>query len=161
MVKLTTGQKTQKRLVENITLLWTLCKVPDRPKENQISGNDVKGRQLPLDRERQLVESFAFLSATTDDPRQVMAVCIEEDPDKIGMTIRLASNTGDLSQVTEGFNGIARTLEQAALRSRDRLCFKGEEFKLTWSRQKSRGSMSGKTCFVKSSSWTKPGSYLD
>ena len=132
MVKLSSGQNVQKRLVENITLLWTLCKVSDRSKENPIRGGHDEGRQLPLDRERQLAESFAFLSATTDDKRRVMAVCIEEDANKIGMTIRLASNTGDLSQVTEGFNSIARTLEQAALRSRARLLLlKGEEFKLT------------------------------
>ncbi len=47
---------------------------------------------------------------------RVMAICVEEDPDKMGMTIRLASNTGDLSRITEGFNGIANALERAALR---------------------------------------------
>lgn len=118
MAKLTSGQKIQKRLIENITLLWTLCEVPGKSKENHTRGGHDEGRQLPRDRERQLVDSFAFLSATTDDPLRVMAVCIEEDPDKIGMTISLASNTGDLSDVTQGFDGIARTLEQASLRSR-------------------------------------------
>lgn len=47
---------------------------------------------------------------------RVMAVSVEEDFDKRGMTIRLASNTGDLSRITEDFNGIANTLEKAALR---------------------------------------------
>ena len=32
-----------------------------------------------------------------------------------------ASNTGDLGLVTRGFNDIARTLEQASMRSRIRL----------------------------------------
>ena len=120
MTKLSSGQKVQKRLVENITLLWTLCEIPGRPKENKLGGGQDGGRQLPWDRERQLVDSFAFISASTDDMLRVMAVCIEEDPDKEGMTIRLASNTGDLSDVTRGFNGIARSLEQATWRSRAR-----------------------------------------
>ncbi len=120
MAMLSPGQKAQKRLVENITLLWTLCEVPGQAKENRVRGGHDKGRQLPCERERQLVDSFAFISATTDDPLRVMAVCIEEDSDKTGMTIRLASNTGDLSLVTQGFDGIARTLEQASLRSRAR-----------------------------------------
>lgn len=118
MAELSSGQKIQRRLVENITLLWTLCETPDQPKENQIRGGCDEGRQLTPDRERQLVDSFAFISASTDNMLRVMAVCIEEDPDKTGMTIRLASNTGDLSHVAQGFNGIARTLEQASLRGR-------------------------------------------
>ena len=118
MAKLTSGQEIQKRLAENITLLWTLCEVPGRPHENETRRGDDEGRQLPWDRERQLVDSFAFISASTDDSFPVTAVCIEEDPDKMGMTICLASNTGDLSHVTQGFDDIAGTLEQASLRSR-------------------------------------------
>ncbi|KAL8800743.1 MAG: hypothetical protein Q9182_004948 [Xanthomendoza sp. 2 TL-2023] len=113
MAGLSSDQKIQKRLVENITLLWALCENPDQPKENEIRGSYDDGRQLSLDRERQLVDSFAFISASTDNMLRVMAICIEEDPDKIGMTIRLASNTGDLSHVTQGFNSIARILELA------------------------------------------------
>lgn len=118
MAKLLSGQNIQRRLVENITLLWTLCEVPGQPKEDDVHGGHDEGRQLSQDREMQLVDIFAFISTTTDDPLRVMAVCIEEKPEKNGMTIRLASNTGDLSHVTQGFNGIARTLEQASLRSR-------------------------------------------
>ena len=120
MAELSSGQKIQKRLVENITLLWTLCEIPNHPKENEIGGGYDEGRQLSQDRERQLVDNFAFISASSDDMLRVMAVCIEEDPDKAGMTIRLASNTGDLSYVTQGFNDIAQTLEQASLRGKAR-----------------------------------------
>ena len=104
--------------MENITLLWTLCEIPGKPKENKTRRGDDEGRQLSRDRERQLVDSFAFISASTNESLRVMAVCIEEDSDKMGMTIRLASNIGDLLHVTQGFNGIARTLEQASMRSR-------------------------------------------
>ena len=94
LARLSSCQKNQKRLVDNITLLWALCETPDQPKENELHGSHGEGRQLPLDRKKQLVESFAFISASTDDMLRVMAVSIEEDPDKIRMTIRLASNTG-------------------------------------------------------------------
>lgn len=120
MAGLSSGQKIQKRLVENITLLWALCETPDQPKENEIRGSYDDGRQLSLDRERQLVDSFAFISASTDNMLRVMAICIEEDPNKTGMTIRLASNIGDLSHVTQGFNSTARTLELASSRCRAR-----------------------------------------
>ena len=121
MATLSSSQIIQKRLVENITLLRTLCKGPGEPNENDIHLGHDEGRQLPWDRERQLADIFAFISATTDNMRRVMAACIEEDPDEKGMTVRLASNTGDLSVVTQGLNGIARTLEQASLRSRARV----------------------------------------
>ncbi|KAL8724139.1 MAG: hypothetical protein Q9166_008112 [cf. Caloplaca sp. 2 TL-2023] len=129
MAGLSSGQKIQKLLVENITLLWALCETPDQPKENEIRGSYDEGRQLSLDRERQLVDSFAFISASTDNMLRVMAICIEEDPDRIGMTIRLASNTGDLSHVTQGFNGIARTLEQASLRAKSRFDIRKDLFR--------------------------------
>lgn len=115
---LSAGQKIQKRLVENITLLWAMCEIPDLPKENKLHSSHDERRQLSLDREQQLVDNFAFISASTDNMLRVMAVCIEEDPDQNGMTIRLASNTGDLSPVIQGFKDIARTLEQASSKCR-------------------------------------------
>lgn len=120
MAGLSPGQKLQKRLVENITLLWAICETPEQPKENDPRGRYNDGRQLSPDREKQLVDSLAFISASTDNMLRVMAVCIEEDSDKNGMTIRLASNTGDLSHVIQGLDSIARTLEQASLRGRGR-----------------------------------------
>ena len=112
--ELSSSQRIQKRLVENITLLWAICEVPDLPKENVLRESSDKRRQLSLEREKQLVDYFAFISATTNDPLRIMAVCIEEDSDEKGMTIRLASNTGDLSSVIQGFREIARTLEKAS-----------------------------------------------
>ncbi|KAL8917940.1 MAG: hypothetical protein Q9172_005631 [Xanthocarpia lactea] len=129
MARLSRSQKIQKRLVENITLLWALCETPDHSRENELHGSYDEGRQLPLDRERQLVDSFAFISASTDDMLRVMAVSIEEDPDKIGTTIRLASNTGDLSYVLQGFSSIARTLEQASLRAQSRFDVRQDLFR--------------------------------
>lgn len=35
-------------------------------------------RVFSLQREKELAESFAFLAATTDDPKKIVAVCVEE-----------------------------------------------------------------------------------
>ena len=119
MSDLAVQQILRKRLVENIAMLWTLGDVPEQPKENGLCDEGDEGdeiRQLSAERERQLADSFAFLSATTDNMRRVVAVCIEEHPDQKGMTIRLAANTGDLSITRERLQGITKTLERAALR---------------------------------------------
>ena len=117
MAKLSSGQKIQKRLVENITLLWALGETPDQPKENELRESYDEGRQLFPNRERQLVNNFAFISASTDNMLRVMAVCIEENFNKTGMIIRLASNTGDLSYVAQGFNSIARLWSKGKIAS--------------------------------------------
>ena len=115
-------KSAQQRMIENITLLWTLNEVPELPKENALKCKTDETRQLIPERERQLVDNFAFISASTDDMLRVIAVCVEESSDQQGMTIRLASNTGDLTPVVEGFQVIARTLEKAALRGMNLLC---------------------------------------
>ena len=120
MAELSSSQEAQKRLVENATLLKTLRKIPGQPQENELHQDYDERRQLSWEREKQLADGFAFISATTDDTDTVMAACIEEDPDKCGMTIGLASNTGVRSHVTKGFEGIARILEEASLRSKGR-----------------------------------------
>ena len=106
----------KRRLVENVTMLWTLNDLPEQPKDNTVGRESDETRQLPPERERQLAENFAFISASTDNMRRVMAVCVEENLDKKGITIRVASNTGDLSRIKEKLDGIAKTLETAALR---------------------------------------------
>lgn len=112
---------TRQRLVENITLLWTLNEIPEQPKDNISRREEDETRQLTLERERQLADSFAFISASTDNMLCVMAVSIEEDADRNGITIRLASNTGDLSSMREELDDIAKTLEKAATRGTNRL----------------------------------------
>lgn len=95
-----------------------MCEIPNVPKENKLHASYDERRQLSLEREQQLVDNFAFISASTDNMLRVMAVCIEETPDQNRITIRLASNTGDLSPVIQGFKDIARTLEQASSKCR-------------------------------------------
>lgn len=106
-------------LKETITLLSMLNECPESPKENPQS-KDLSMLssiyQLPFQRERQISESLAFLSATTHDSTKVMAVCLEEAHDGRSCTIRLTSNNGDIDEVVLGFKLMAKILEQAASR---------------------------------------------
>lgn len=63
---------------------------------NKLSFNNDETRQLTSEREKQLVDNLTFISASTDDMLRVIAVAVEEDLDKEKITIRFASNTGDL-----------------------------------------------------------------
>ena len=59
---------SHKKLKEAITLLYMLDKCPESPKDNQQSKSFAvlsSIYQLPFQREKQIVESLAFLSATT------------------------------------------------------------------------------------------------
>ncbi|KAF6227104.1 hypothetical protein HO133_008545 [Letharia lupina] len=113
------GDVSRKELTENITLLWLLNEEPEQPAENPLPQHLLKeagsaSRQLTIERERDLVDSLAFLSASSDDPRKVMAVCMEENQDTESLTIRMATNAGDLEPVKEGFLRMATILERAA-----------------------------------------------
>ena len=108
-----TYQADIQRMSENIALLASIVEVPGQQEESELPVED-KNYQLPVAREKQLADDLAFLSATTDDMLKVMAVGVEEDSDKNGLTIRLASNTGSLAVVKNGFEGIGLILQQAA-----------------------------------------------
>ncbi|MCJ1387130.1 hypothetical protein MMC17_010259 [Xylographa soralifera] len=110
------SQLVRKHLAENIILLRSLNKVPGEVKECDLPAEN-QSRQLSIAREKQLGDDFAFLSATTDNMSRVMAVGIEEDDGGTGMTIRLASNTGDLSRIREEFRKIGDILQEAASRT--------------------------------------------
>ena len=112
--KLSPEEEVRRRLAAAVTLLSTLNTEPEKPKDNEAPNNSGErdDRQLSFSRERRLAEHFAFLSATTKDATKVMAVSVEEDSDKKGLTVRLASNTGDLSSVKEGLDKIASILQQ-------------------------------------------------
>lgn len=112
----------RKRLAENITLLWMLDQEPGKPEENPTQGrctaeSHEPWRQLTLNRERDLVDHLAFLSAFRDDPDKVIAVCVEEHQGPEGLIIRITMNTDALEPVKQGLARIAALLEQIATRS--------------------------------------------
>jgi hypothetical protein len=107
---------TRSELQQSISNLQQLDELPEIPRKNHISLAIDPTRKLSVVREREIACNLAFLSATSDNSLKVMAVCVEEHRNGKGITIRVASNTGDLSTVTVGFVKLARALENAAQR---------------------------------------------
>jgi hypothetical protein len=110
------SQITRAQLQQSISNLRQLDELPEIPRENLVNPEIDSARQLSVVREKEIACNLAFLSATSDDSLNVMAVCVEEHCNGRGITIRVASNTGDLSVVTAGFVRLARALEHAASR---------------------------------------------
>jgi hypothetical protein len=106
----------QKRLCETISLLYTVNDIIVQPTENPPPIHPESTRRLTIEQELNIVEILAFLSATHADPLKVMAVCIEEGDKGDSLLIRLATNTGDCSDVVNGFQRMAKILERCALR---------------------------------------------
>lgn len=107
------GTVPRQRLMENITLLWTLNEIIELPGKNQLCEEETHSRQLPLEHEGTIADLLAFLSATHDDTHNITAVCIEEGRKRKSLTIRVASNTGDCLYLTKAFKEMARILEKA------------------------------------------------
>ena len=122
------GSTTWQQLRGSISHLGRLNPVPEPPREHVLvpSGST---HQLSILRENEITSNLAFLSAIRDDSLNVMAVCLEEEAGGKEITIRIASNTGDLSEVISGFKTIARSLEQAARRGQ---CSTRAETELTF-----------------------------
>ena len=109
----------QAHLLQRIILLKLLNHTPERPSaidmsERAAETDRLSKRVLSLEREKQLAESFAFLAATTDDPRKIVAACVEEGEEGSSLTVRLAVNNGDLDVVRERFKKMANSLERVA-----------------------------------------------
>ncbi|MCJ1281187.1 hypothetical protein MMC26_000505 [Xylographa opegraphella] len=108
----------QLRLAQNIFILQALNETPVPPLENSIDRYAAchacsPNRVLSLVHERRLVEILTFWAASSDDPRKVIALCVEEKKNGQVMVIRLAVNHGNLDQVQAGFNVMKATLENA------------------------------------------------
>lgn len=109
----------QAHLLQKIVLLQLLNRTPEKPSEIKLS--ELKAREdesteriLDLQREKELAESFAFLAATTNDPKKVVAACVEEGEEKGCLTVRLAINKGNLDHVISGFERMAKIFERVA-----------------------------------------------
>lgn len=94
-------------------MLEAIDKLPGQPQECVLPAKD-DSRQLTVERESQLADDFAFLAAATDDKNKIMGVSIEEHMDRRGMTVRIASNTGDLSKIQQDLEEICKILESAS-----------------------------------------------
>lgn len=109
----------QAHLLQKIILLQLLNRTPKEPSEINLlewkhGECDFPERILDLQREKELAESFAFLAATTNDPKKVVAACVEEGEDQACLTVRLAINNGNLDHVIAGFERMAKIFERFA-----------------------------------------------
>ena len=116
MSNLSCSQITRRRLIEIITLLWTLIEISEQSKKNKLNCENDETKQFITKRKKQLVNNFAFISISTNDMFRIMIVCIEKNLDQNKMTIRLTSNIEDFSRITKNFKNIARTLQKTSLK---------------------------------------------
>ncbi|KAI9771731.1 MAG: hypothetical protein M1839_002741 [Geoglossum umbratile] len=113
------GTVQPEAFAKTAALLRQLNATPALPAENSIEEFVARlpnqgERSMTVEKERDLAAYLAFLSALTQDPYKVTALCVEENSDASCMTIRLAANSGDLSKVKEGLESIAEVLMQVA-----------------------------------------------
>lgn len=111
------SQVTRQQLQQAISRLHTLNMIPEPAKVNSTASVSHSAQhRLSSIREIEIASNLAFLSAISDDNQRVMAVCVEESNCGDEITIRLASNTGDLRAVTSEFKKLVGILEQASRR---------------------------------------------
>jgi hypothetical protein len=102
-----------------ISLLFMLTEIPTQPPENPTvasiadEAHAAAKRTLTLAEEERLVGVFTFLASTSNDPRKVAALCLEESLDHKALILKLAANHGDLIRTKLGFEDIAQTLKAA------------------------------------------------
>jgi hypothetical protein len=110
---------TRVDLHASIIRLQNLDRVPGRPRDDPLGPAPATelSRFLSRERECEIASNLSFISATSDSHLKVMAVYVEEDSKGQGITLRLAPKGGDLTVLTSGLEGLARTLERAACRS--------------------------------------------
>ncbi|KAF2109505.1 hypothetical protein BDV96DRAFT_502727 [Lophiotrema nucula] len=103
------------RLAENIALLQRIGRNPAPPTKNEIKlEHNEAGRVLSLQHELEVVESLAYLSTYSDEPRDVMALCVEERPDHGGLIVSYATNSGLCIRLQQGIEKVASVLTQEA-----------------------------------------------
>lgn len=83
------------RFAENVALLQRLTACPSLPSTNPsppLANSRGPARILSFERERTVTSGLAFLAGTSDNPNYIVAVCVEENPKKDGLSVVLAIN---------------------------------------------------------------------
>jgi hypothetical protein len=106
-------------LRKGISLLFLLTETPTQPPEIPVVApitdytRALAKRTFTLAEEERLTGVFAFLASTSDDPRKVAALCLEESLDHQALILKLAANHGDLISTKLCFEDVARILKAA------------------------------------------------
>lgn len=116
---------------EAIAFMHLLHTVPIKPSINprqQQAHINPSAYSLPFDRERDVVNTLAFLSNIGEDPNHVPALCMHEKPGTGESEVIIAVNQarhGDglstLKDIKDGFEGIFHSLSRV-LQSKQALC---------------------------------------
>lgn len=102
-------------VAENIALLRKTCNKPIPPTRNELPQSaPEEGRVLSMRQELDIVSCLSYLASHSDRPERVMALCIEERGKGKGLTVAVATNTGELTYLQEGIQSIAKVLESQA-----------------------------------------------
>ena len=106
-------------LLHRIVLLYMLNQIPEQPAKHHLQeAQDNLGthsnRVLNLRHEKDLAEALVYLAASTDDPRKVVALYVEEGTDHESLYIRMAVNHGQLDRVEKTFSRLGSILESVA-----------------------------------------------
>ncbi|KAF2175390.1 hypothetical protein K469DRAFT_683991 [Zopfia rhizophila CBS 207.26] len=107
-------------LMQRIILLYHLNHTPEEPSDNwtlraqkQIQAkSSARPRTLSLRHERRIAEAFVLLAANSDDPRRIMAACVQEGENGQSMTVKLAVNSGELERVQKRLKKMGDLLQQ-------------------------------------------------
>ena len=108
-----------RELSQEIVLLRMLTAEPATPTRNANVNCEnpnsplLLGRKLSLQRELDLVDNLTFICATSENPENVIALCMEEQVQSNSCTFRIAMNTKLPKQLVNGMRAIAQVLEKA------------------------------------------------
>lgn len=96
-----------------------LNQVPEHPAERELyQDSDTiernRNRILSLKHEKDLAESLVYLAASTDDPKKIVALYLEEGTDHKCLHVRMAVNNGHLDKVEKTFSKLGSILENVA-----------------------------------------------
>jgi hypothetical protein len=101
------------RLAENVALLQAICCTPVPPTSNTISGDEIDtGRRLSLADEAEIAESLTYLSTYSSNPGDVLALCIEEQANRL--LISVATNSGPTVRLESGIKRLLEILREEA-----------------------------------------------
>lgn len=111
-------------LSQEIVLLRMLTAEPATPTRNAILNCDKPdlslplGRKISLQRELDFVDNLTFICATSENPENVIALCVEEQVQSNSCTIRIAMNAKLPEELLDGMRAIAGVLEKADSQSK-------------------------------------------
>ena len=95
---------TREGLLQKISLLALLGPVREGETEHKLDSRLSPKKSMTIEQEAEVVSNLAFLSYRRKDSQAVSAVCIEEDDDNQGMTVRTAVNGGAAAHTSDGLS---------------------------------------------------------